>query len=384
LTGEHILVPHEWRRGLAITRVLLALLSLVYALWTPAPASGLIRLLIGLYLVYSIGILAWKNLQGLSRELLSLVVDGVFFLLVTMIAEGVGMWLSLAFFFYLMSAAVLLHAWQEVLLTGGIALIFCLLVKPEGASDLWPGFLLGGGLALLFSFQKRILIERLFHSSRQAVLYRSQSEKAREAERQRIAADFHDGPLQSFIGFQMRLAIVSRLLERDRDAAMGELMQLQALCRTQVAELRSFVRSMRPVSVDGASLTVTLSRLAETFQKDTGISTTFVGNGRLDNQEPEVATELLQIVREALHNVQKHSSASRVALGVEKATSALEIAIEDDGKGFPFSGAYSLDELELLRMGPNSIKRRVRALGGDMTLESRPGNGAGLKIRIPT
>jgi len=43
-----------------------------------------------------------------------------------------------------------------------------------------------------------------------------------------------------------------------------------------------------------------------------------------------------------------------------------------------------LDELELLRLGPRSIKRRIRTLGGDLTLESRPTHGAGLKIRIPT
>jgi signal transduction histidine kinase len=61
----------------------------------------------------------------------------------------------------------------------------------------------------------------------------------------------------------------------------------------------------------------------------------------------------------------------------------VEIAVEDDGSGFPFSGTYTLDELELLRLGPKSIQRRVRTLGGDLTLDSRPTAGATLKIRIP-
>ena len=56
----------------------------------------------------------------------------------------------------------------------------------------------------------------------------------------------------------------------------------------------------------------------------------------------------------------------------------------DNGNGFPFSGRYTLDELELLRLGPMSIKRRVRTLGGDMVLDSKPGQGAGLKIRLAT
>jgi signal transduction histidine kinase len=82
--------------------------------------------------------------------------------------------------------------------------------------------------------------------------------------------------------------------------------------------------------------------------------------------------------------VQKHSSATRVAVSIAKSDTVLEILVEDNGNGFPFSGRYTLDELELLRLGPMSIKRRVRTLGGDMVLDSKPGQGAGLKIRLAT
>ena len=146
-------------------------------------------------------------------------------------------------------------------------------------------------------------------------------------------------------------------------------------------ELRAFVRSMRPVDVEG-SLNATLRRVVEQFQKDSGIPATFVSAEFLEPSEPEISLELLQIVREALYNVQKHSSASRVAVSVAQSDSVLEIMIEDNGNGFPFSGRYTLDELELLRLGPMSIKRRVRTLGGDLTLDSKPGQGAGLKIRL--
>jgi signal transduction histidine kinase len=57
--------------------------------------------------------------------------------------------------------------------------------------------------------------------------------------------------------------------------------------------------------------------------------------------------------------------------------------VDDDGSGFNFSGSFTLDELDLLRLGPQSIKRRVRSLGGDLTIESRPGHGASLKFRFP-
>jgi len=93
--------------------------------------------------------------------------------------------------------------------------------------------------------------------------------------------------------------------------------------------------------------------------------------------------EVLQIVREALNNVRKHSKAARVSIAVEGDNNSIEILVSDDGSGFPFSGAFSLDELELLRLGPKSIKRRVRTLGGDLTLESRPSHGSDLRIVIP-
>jgi signal transduction histidine kinase len=72
-----------------------------------------------------------------------------------------------------------------------------------------------------------------------------------------------------------------------------------------------------------------------------------------------------------------------VAVTAERTGKVLTVAVADDGTGFSFSGAYTLEELELLRMGPGSIKQRVRKLGGELVVESRPGRGAELRIRIP-
>jgi len=93
--------------------------------------------------------------------------------------------------------------------------------------------------------------------------------------------------------------------------------------------------------------------------------------------------EVLQMLREALHNVQKHAAATRVAVEVEKTERGLEISVDDNGHGFSFAGTYSLEELELLRLGPASLKRRARSLNADLSLESRPGRGSGIKFRIP-
>jgi signal transduction histidine kinase len=209
------------------------------------------------------------------------------------------------------------------------------------------------------------------------------ADRARDDERQRIASDFHDGPLQTFISLQMRLEILRKVIDRDLKAGMEDLQELQRLAQTQVRDLRTFLHSMRPVDVDGASFVATARRVAESFQKESGIAVTFLGGDSPIGVPPETTTEILQMLRESLVNVQKHAGATRVAVSLEKTEKGLEISIEDNGHGFPFSGHYTLEELDLLRLGPASLKRRARSLNAELMLDSRPGRGAGVKLRIP-
>jgi signal transduction histidine kinase len=207
--------------------------------------------------------------------------------------------------------------------------------------------------------------------------------RARDEERQRIASDFHDGPLQSFIALQMRLEILRKVIDRDLNAGLEDLKELQRLAQTQVRDLRTFLHSMRPVDVDGANFVATARRLAESFEKESGIAVAFLGANTPIGLPGEATTEVLQMLREALVNVQKHAGATRVAVSLEKTEKGLEISIDDNGHGFPFAGNYSLEELDLLRLGPASLRRRARSLNAELVLESRPGRGAGIKFRIP-
>jgi signal transduction histidine kinase len=164
---------------------------------------------------------------------------------------------------------------------------------------------------------------------------------------------------------------------------MEDLKELQTLAVSQVRDLRVFLHAMRPMDVDGANLVATARRIAESFQKESGIPLTFIGSSAPFGLPQEMTADVLQMIREALHNVQKHAAASRVAVTLERTERGLEIAVEDNGHGFNFAGTYSLEELELLRLGPASLKRRARSLNAEMQLESRPGRGTGLRFRIP-
>ena len=206
---------------------------------------------------------------------------------------------------------------------------------------------------------------------------------ANERERARVAQDFHDGPLQSVISFQMRVHTIRKLLDRDTEAGIRELDQLQEVARKQITEMRTFVNSMRPVEVNTSSLTAAARRLVEDFQKESGVPVTFLSGDQPISVPGRVGVDILQIIREALHNIHKHAQATHVVFSLEQNDSNLSLGVSDNGRGFRFGGRYTLEELDQLRLGPNSIKQRMRALGGDLVLESQPGHGTSLRLRIP-
>jgi signal transduction histidine kinase len=370
----------QWPRYLSRARVLLAAVALIIASVDPARSLPFVALL-GVFLVA--GILA--ELRGKAQSgmlgLLALFADTVYFLIVAYFGSRQMLWLESVFFLYLLTEALAFYGPVEVAVITAGSTVFCAVLP--GQRIHLPAVVLAGVLACGFAVSKRRLSQRTEELAAQLEEARKAAEKASEEERQRIASDFHDGPLQSFISLQMRLEILRKLLDRDFEAGVQDLKQLQSLAQSQVRDLRAFVHSMRPVDVDGASLIATARRTAEAFQKESGIPVTFLGTNKPVGLPQEMTLEVLQMLREALHNVQKHAAATRVAVEVEKTDRGLEISVDDNGHGFSFAGTYSLEELELLRLGPASLKRRARSLNADLLLESRPGRGSGLKFRIP-
>lgn len=346
------------------------------------PAGLLIRLLLILFVLYSVVSSSWRILQRVRYAMFSLVLDSAFFLIAATIQSDYTPWLIAVFYLFLISAALLIHPWPQVAAISTVVPLLFALVRPSEFTRLFPVLVLAGALGLVSARARQLLVDRLLAVSRKAVLYRAEAQQARDAERERIAADFHDGPQQSFISLQMRLEVIRRLLERSPEKGMQELIEFQRITQDQVSEIRAFVRSMRPAAVDGLAFTTSLSRLLDFFEKDSGIATTFQGSGDVEITDPDRARELLQIIREALHNARKHSGASRVIVGVQRNGDRVEISVTDDGRGFPFSGSYSLPELDAMQLGPASIMRRVQGLDGELTINSSPGNGSGIKVSV--
>ena len=372
-----------WARYVAYARALFAGAGLI-AFYRRAPQGGAVLFaVLGLFLVCALTLAVRGPLQGGMLGLLALVVDTIYFMVLANYGPESLLWFISVFFLYLLTEVLVSYGPWEVVVVALVGIIVCAALPNPALRTVERVVVVAGALASGFAVNKRRQSVQIAALQEKLEEARNDAGKARELESQRIASDFHDGPLQSFISLQMRLEILRKLLERDFSAGMADLKQLQALAQSQVHDLRAFLHSMRPADVDGANLVATARRTAETFQKESGIPVAFLGSNAPVGLPREMTLEVLQMLREALHNVQKHAGATRVAVAMEKTGDGLEISVDDNGHGFGFSGAYTLEELELLRLGPASLKRRARSLNADMLLDSRPGRGVGLRFRVP-
>jgi two-component system sensor histidine kinase DegS len=140
------------------------------------------------------------------------------------------------------------------------------------------------------------------------------------------------------------------------------------------------MQQMKPLDVDARNLRSHLMELVDRFQRENGIVARFVCESTLSYIRPRVCDAVARIVQEGLVNVRKHSGARDVLVQFDCRDGHRRLTIEDDGQGFPFSGKFSLAELEAQGKGPVVIMDCVRSINGDLTIESTPGWGSRLEI----
>jgi signal transduction histidine kinase len=207
--------------------------------------------------------------------------------------------------------------------------------------------------------------------------------RAGALERARFARELHDGAVQSLIAVEMQVDVLRRQSTTRAEIVPDELGRIQGLLREEVLKLRELMQQMKSLDVDSRRLIGFLADTVERFQRETGISARF----STDLEEPDmpqpVCRELTRIVQEGLVNVRKHSRAHAVLVRLSASNGRWTLVIEDDGRGFPFSGRLSQTELDSLGRGPLVIKERVRVIAGELAIESNPGQGSRLEISVP-
>jgi signal transduction histidine kinase len=214
-------------------------------------------------------------------------------------------------------------------------------------------------------------------------LMRRLRERAGAVERARFARELHDGAIQSLIAVEMQIDVLRRQSGTQAPVVNAELGRIQKLLREEVLKLRELMQTMKSFEVNADRLLGFVSDTVERFRRETGIAAEFVSELERVELSQKACRELARIVQESLVNVRKHSGAHHVLVRLAQRAGNLQLTVEDDGKGFAFSGTLSHAELETAGKGPAVIRERVRLLAGELTIESTPGHGARLEVRIP-
>ncbi len=205
---------------------------------------------------------------------------------------------------------------------------------------------------------------------------------AQEEERHRIARELHDQMGQHLTALILGLKILKDGTP-PLSAQHERLHQLQQLTDLIGKEVHHLALELRPTALDDLGLHTTLMNYVEGWSERSGVAVDFHSTGlEADRLPPLLETALYRIVQEGLTNVLKHAQARRVSLILQRSPNQMVAILEDDGCGFDppgdRQGAAVPDRLGLLGM-----RERVALLGGTLTIESTPGKGTTIFVRIP-
>lgn len=204
-------------------------------------------------------------------------------------------------------------------------------------------------------------------------------------ERLRFARDLHDGILQSLSGTALHLQCLRHLIENDVRAALFSLTEVQEALAADQREVRSFIMKLRSAMEpdDEPRLGARLTSLGQRIQREWGLKVSVETTPLIEIVGPGMAEEIYRVVKEALTNAAIHSNASRVWVEVHIRNERVRISIEDNGRGFAFSGRFDLKDLIEMKRGPVTLKERVIAVGGNLVIDSKPGR-VRIDIDLPT
>jgi PAS domain S-box-containing protein len=199
--------------------------------------------------------------------------------------------------------------------------------------------------------------------------------QVREAERKRLARDLHDGVLQDL---SYTAAAMGLLMLETEDAELEERLQSAVdAVRRAATGLREVVNDLRIEDEGGrpfAEVVESLIRRNRTMAKNVEISL-HVGEGVPSTPLGQTATQISRIVQEALTNARRHSGAKRIAVSLRMEGKDLLAEVTDDGIGFGPEAPPGV--------GLGSMRERAALVGGNLEIESAPGKGTIIRLRVP-
>ena len=213
-----------------------------------------------------------------------------------------------------------------------------------------------------------------------ARLFARQAEFGATVERNRLAREIHDTLAQGLAAITLQLETADALLETGAGPERTQQAVNQALnlARANLDEARRSVLDLRAAPLEGRTLAQALSALAEESSGKGAVPVRFHATGVTDRPLPSrLEAGLYRIAQEAVTNAVRHAAARTIRLKLLAQPGQVRLTIIDDGRGFD-PNAIPTD-----RYGLVGINERVRLLGGSLTLQSSPGQGTRVEVRVP-
>lgn len=196
--------------------------------------------------------------------------------------------------------------------------------------------------------------------------------RAQEQERARVARDLHDEVNQSLTGLLLRLEAVTEEAPPELEA---ELAETKTLANRAMLELLSLARQLRPTALDDLGLAAAISGQVEQIA-GAGVEAELSTEGDFSDLGDDVQLVLYRVAQEALSNAARHSDAARIAVKLRRSEGGAELEVADDGRGFAF-------EQSERGLGIAGMRERALLVGGELTIESRPGQGTTVRLNVP-
>jgi signal transduction histidine kinase len=201
--------------------------------------------------------------------------------------------------------------------------------------------------------------------------------RAQEKERARVARELHDDTGQALTLLLVRLQLLADQITDPKTRA--ELAELRALVAQTMDGVRRLVVDLGPTVLDDLGLASSVEWLAERMRGDGRMRVDL----RLDvDREPSrpVALAIFRVTQEALTNVLRHASASCVSVRLTHDGGHLKLVIADEGAGFDVEAAERRSEESVGLLG---MTERIALVGGQVSIESRPGHGTTIVAVVP-
>jgi signal transduction histidine kinase len=198
---------------------------------------------------------------------------------------------------------------------------------------------------------------------------------ARQAERARIARELHDSISQDLFS----LSLLAAGLRKALPAGSGLRSEVDTLERTAARtmwEMRALLLELRPVALEDSGLVPALAGLCRAYETRLGI--TVAADLREVALDPAAEHAVLRVTQEALGNAVRHANPAEISVRLAQRNGTVLVEVRDDGRGFDPGAAK-----ERHGMGLGLMRERVTELGGEFTLDTRPGGGTVIRVALP-